>query len=205
MNKTAYSSNNVLALKDSGKAYPTVTPTSILKWRYVAKEEKEIPLTSKTLFFLIFILFLIVNVWPSTSGNQTTVPVEFEKHCDFDLHDVDIQIPIPYRSNLISKNLIFVSAGNPVVGEVTGSTDYDAKKGILHWRVPLIESSASTGSMEFTVPAAHNSAFFPVRVSFRSGSTFCALQVVEVTAEGSDQAVDFTQDTSLTVEQYDIE
>ncbi len=96
MNKTAYSSNNVLALKDSGKAYPTVTPTSILKWRYVAKEEKEIPLTSLTLLFNFFSYFFFkVNVWPSTSGNQTTVPVEFEKHCDFDLHDVDIQIPIP--------------------------------------------------------------------------------------------------------------
>lgn len=52
MNKTAFSTDNTLALKDPGKAYPTVTPTSILKWRYVAKDDKEIPLTSKFIFSL---------------------------------------------------------------------------------------------------------------------------------------------------------
>lgn len=177
MNKTAFSTDNTLALKDPGKAYPTVTPTSILKWRYVAKDDKEIPLT--------------INVWPSTSGSETTVPVEFEKHCNFDLHDVDIIIPIP--------------AGTPVVGEVTGSTEFESRKGLLHWRVPLIDSSSNTGSMEFTVPAANASSFFPVHVSFRSNTTFCALQVVAVSEEGSNSNVEFTQDTSLTVEQYDIE
>lgn len=38
---------------------------------------------------------LLVNLWPSTGGGETTVPVEYEKNCDFDLVDVTIAIPIP--------------------------------------------------------------------------------------------------------------
>jgi len=177
MNKNSFNNDNILALKDTGKAYPLVTPTSILKWRWATKEEKMMPLT--------------INLWPSASGGETTVPVEFEKHCPFDLHDVDISIPIP--------------GGPPVIGEIVGSSEWDSKKGILHWKIPLIDSSSSTGSMEFTVPNAPASAFFPVHVNFKSVSTFCAVQVVAVTNEGSDQGLDFSQETSLSVEQYDIE
>jgi len=177
MNKNLFSNDDILALKDTGKAFPTVTPTSILKWRYATKEEKMIPLT--------------INVWPSTSGNETTVPVEFEKHCDFDLHDVDIAIPIPGTA--------------PVIGEIVGSSEFDHKHRILHWKIPLIDKETSNGSMEFTVPAAQSASFFPVRVNFKSNQTFCAVQVVAITMEGSDQAVDFSQETQLSVEQYDIE
>ena len=110
-----------------------------------------------------------------------------------------------YRKFLLPFNSNTFSAGTPVVGEVTGSTEFESRKGLLHWRVPLIDSSSNTGSMEFTVPAANASSFFPVHVSFRSNTTFCALQVVAVSEEGSNSNVEFTQDTSLTVEQYDIE
>lgn len=177
MNKTLFSSDNVLALKEPGKAYPTVTPTGILKWRYQTNDEKMIPLS--------------INVWPSTSSGETTVPIQFEKHCDFDLHDVTISVPIPGNAG-------------PIINEIVGSSEYDSKKGILHWKIPLIHKGNSNGNMEFTVPSSSASSFFPVRVSFKSNTTFCAIQVVSTTDE-KDQSVDFTQDTSLGVDQYDIE
>lgn len=53
MNKNLYSGENTLALKDSTKAYPLNTPSSILKWRYVTKDEKMVPLTS-TSYIMLF-------------------------------------------------------------------------------------------------------------------------------------------------------
>ena len=77
-------------------------------------------------------------------------------------------------------------------------------QGVLHWKIPLIDSSSPNGSLEFAVGAANSSGFFPVRVSFRTNHTYCAMQVVAVTDE-NDQGVDFTSDSGLSVEQYDIE
>jgi len=166
---------NILALKDS-KAYPLGVSSSILKWRYASKDEKMVPLT--------------INVWPSTSGGQTTVPVEYEKHCNFDLVDVVVTIPIP--------------GGAPLIGEIVGSSDFDAKKGLLYWKIPLIDDSNKTGSLEFTVPTAPSSAFLPVQVDFKSNQTFAAIQAVSVTGE-SNQSVDFASETLLSVEQYEIQ
>jgi len=178
MNKTLYANDNVLALKDSSKAFPVGTTSSILKWRYATKDEKMIPLT--------------INVWPQTSGGETTVPVEYEKNCDFDLADVTIAIHIPGAA--------------PVIGDIEqGTVEYDPKKAILSWKIPLIDDSNKTGSFEFTVPPAQNSAFFPVVVDFRSNQTFCALQVVGVSLEEGNKPADYASDVSLTVEQFEIQ
>jgi len=60
--------------------------------------------------------------------------------------------------------------------------------------------------MEFTVPTAPTSSFFPIHVSFTAKSTFCAIQVVSVTnPDSGNSSVDFTLETLLEVEQYDIE
>jgi len=177
INKALYN-DNVLALKDATRTYPVGTPSSILKWRYVSKDEKSIPLT--------------INVWPSVSGGETTVPVEYEKKAPFDLSDVVISIPIPGAA--------------PVVGECEGSCDFDSKKSVLNWRIPLIDDSNKTGSMEFTVPAADTTAFLPVDVSFKTNQTYCAIQAVAVTFDdGSNKGVDFSTDVSLSTEQYQIE
>jgi hypothetical protein len=178
MDKNLYAKNQILAVKDASKSYPIGTPSSVLKWRMVSKDENQIPLT--------------INVWPSSGGGETTVPVEYEKKCDFDLANVVIAIPIPGAS--------------PVVGEVVGSYDYDPKKNILYWRIPLIDNDNKTGSLEFTVPQAPSSGFFPVRVDFTSNTTFAPVQIVAVT-EGDAQngTVDFTPEFNLSVEQYDIE
>jgi len=178
MNKNLYANDNILALKDSSKAFPVGTASSILKWRYATKDEKMIPLT--------------INVWPQTSGGETSVPIEYEKNCDFDLADVTITLHIP--------------GGAPVIGDIEqGTAEYDSKKQILSWKIPLIDDSNKTGSMEFTVPPAQNSAFFPVTVDFRSNQTFCALQVVGVTLEDGNKPADFASEVSLTVEQFEIQ
>jgi len=131
-------------------------------------------------------------VWPSTAGGETTVTVEFEKNCPFDLSDVNISIPIPGAS--------------PKIENATGSCEYDSKKNILHWRLPLIDKDGSSGNMEFSVPAAKNAGFFPVKVSFVTNHTYANIDVATVFAndEGKDSA-DYVSEHVLSVEQFDIE
>eukprot|EP01119_Soliformovum_irregulare_P014866 TRINITY_DN4104_c0_g1_i1.p1 TRINITY_DN4104_c0_g1~~TRINITY_DN4104_c0_g1_i1.p1 ORF type:complete len:510 (-),score=182.22 TRINITY_DN4104_c0_g1_i1:193-1581(-) len=176
MNKALFA-DSVLALKDASKSYSKGAPSSVLKWRWVNTDEKLMPLT--------------VSIWPSTSGGETTVPIEFEKNCDFDLHNVVISIPIP-------------GGGAPVVGEIVGNYEFDPKNQILRWQIPLIDSENKTGSMEFTIHQSPNNAFFPVNVAFEASRTYAALEVADVTGEDG-QSAQFAQDSTLSVELYQIQ
>lgn len=66
--------------------------------------------------------------------------------------------------------------GAPVVGEVDGDYSYDAKKHVLNWRLAVIDSSNSQGSMEFTI-AGMPDGFFPIQVSFVSTKSYCNIEV----------------------------
>jgi len=74
-------------------------------------------------------------------------------------------------------------AGAPVVGECEGDYRHDSRKNILDWRLPVIDASNKSGSMEFTV-TGHTNDFFPVTVNFVSKKSFCDIEVSEfVTAQ----------------------
>eukprot|EP01117_Protostelium_nocturnum_P012656 TRINITY_DN465_c0_g1_i1.p1 TRINITY_DN465_c0_g1~~TRINITY_DN465_c0_g1_i1.p1 ORF type:complete len:504 (+),score=226.97 TRINITY_DN465_c0_g1_i1:123-1634(+) len=171
MDKALFTSKNILALKDDSKSYLNSTPSPVLKWRFATKDEDMIPLQ--------------ISVWPTGSG-KITVPVEYEKKCNFDLHDVIISIPIP---------------SSPIVGDSTGSCEYDARKGILHWKIPLIDDSNPNGSIEFTVQGNSSTSFVPVSVSFKSNGTYSNLSV-EGVANESNQPVNYSSDVGLVVESY---
>ena len=66
--------------------------------------------------------------------------------------------------------------GSPVVGEVDGEYNYDSKKHVLQWRLPVIDASNKSGSMEFSIPAIPDD-FFPIRVSFISTKLYCHIEV----------------------------
>lgn len=66
--------------------------------------------------------------------------------------------------------------GAPVVGEVDGEYSYEAKKHLLNWRLAMIDSSSTQGSMEFSIPGMPAD-FFPVRVSFVSSKPYCNIEV----------------------------
>jgi len=176
MDKDLYSNDSILALKSSSKNYQLNIPTSILKWRFQTTDENYIPLS--------------VNLWPSSSGGESTVPVEFEKKVPIEFSDILISIPIPGPA--------------PVVGEVEGSCDFDSKKSVLYWRIPLIDNKKKTGSMEFTVPEAKNSQFFPVSVSFVSNKTLCPIEVIAAVDEKGTN-IQFSTESNLSPELYKIE
>ena len=66
--------------------------------------------------------------------------------------------------------------GAPIVGDCEGDYRHDSRKNILEWRLPVIDASNKSGSMEFTI-AGHTNDFFPVAVNFMSKKSFCDIEV----------------------------
>lgn len=46
-------------------------------------------------YYLLTSLFVSVNCWPSVSGNETYVSIEYEASTMFDLQNVVISVPLP--------------------------------------------------------------------------------------------------------------
>jgi hypothetical protein len=141
IDKAGYSSNNILGLKDPSRPFPLKSELGILKWRMQAKDDSLVPIT--------------INCWPSISGGQTYVNIEYESTSDFDLQDVTIAIPLP--------------GGAPSVNQVDGEWRFDSKRNALLWTLDLIDDTNRSGSMEFVVAAADPDTFYPVEVSFSPG------------------------------------
>merc|ERR1719197_553474 len=81
MDKTLYNSQGVLGLKDPNRPFPTNSSLGVLKWRFKTTDEDMVP--------------LVINCWPSPSGSESYVNIEYEATDKFDLHNVQILIPIP--------------------------------------------------------------------------------------------------------------
>jgi coatomer subunit delta len=81
IDKGTYGSSNVLGLKDPSRPFPTGSELGVLKWFCKTKDESFVPLT--------------INCWPSISGNQSYINVEYESTATYDLQNVVIAIPVP--------------------------------------------------------------------------------------------------------------
>eukprot|EP01097_Dermamoeba_algensis_P002861 TRINITY_DN2134_c0_g1_i2.p1 TRINITY_DN2134_c0_g1~~TRINITY_DN2134_c0_g1_i2.p1 ORF type:complete len:523 (+),score=129.75 TRINITY_DN2134_c0_g1_i2:60-1571(+) len=179
INKPLYAQDRVLALKDAPFAFPAGSAVRLLRWRAQSKDEALVPLT--------------VNCWPTNeSDGTTTVNMEYQLNSSkFALRDVSIVIPVPVRQ--------------VVVNQVDGESKVDPKIQALEWNLPLIDSSNNTGSMEFALPFnGDNSAFFPIHVHFKSNTTFCPIEVEQVSMIENGQPVKYAQNKVMEVEQYEI-
>ena len=63
----------------------------------------------------------------------------------------------------------------PVVAENDGDYTFDKRNG-LQWRLPVIDATNKTGSMEFSC-GGNPDDFFPVHVSFFSKKTYSQIKV----------------------------
>ena len=54
---------------------------------------------------------LTINCWPSSSGADSYVNIEYESTVEFDLHNVAISIPVPSASSAPRINQV---RGNPL-------------------------------------------------------------------------------------------
>ncbi|KAI8022163.1 Coatomer subunit delta [Camellia lanceoleosa] len=181
INKELFSNDNILGLKDSNRPFPTGQSTDgvgLLKWRMQSVDESVVPLT--------------INCWPSVSGNETYVSIEYEASSMFDLQNVVISVPLPALREA------------PNVRQIDGEWRYDSRNSILAWSILLIDNSNRSGSMEFVVPPADSSVFFPISVRFTAANTFSDLKVTNILPLRGGPSPKFSQRTLLSTENYEV-
>ncbi|KAL6999923.1 hypothetical protein U1Q18_001076 [Sarracenia purpurea var. burkii] len=181
INKELFSNENILGLKDPNRPFPTGQSgdgVGLLKWRMQSADESVVPLT--------------INCWPSVSGNETYVNIEYEASSMFDLQNVVISVPLPALREA------------PNVRQIDGDWRYDSRNSILEWSILLIDNSNRSGSMEFVVPSADSSVFFPISVRFTATNTFSDLKVLNILPLKGGPSPKFAQRTILSTEDYQV-
>jgi len=178
IDKGAYSSGGVLGLKDPARPFPTGSALGILKWRLQTTDDSLAPLS--------------INCWPSTSGAESYVNIEYEAIEGLDLQTVVIAIPLPALSHA------------PRVSQVDGDWRYDPRRSVMLWTIDLIDDQNRSGSLEFVVPACDSGVFFPVEVNFTATKTLCDVQVLSVTSNDTGAPVKFAYTTLLSTDEYQI-
>ncbi|XP_024983173.1 coatomer subunit delta-like [Cynara cardunculus var. scolymus] len=181
INKELFSNENILGSKDPNRPFPAGQSgdgLGLLKWRLQSKDESDVPLT--------------INCWPSVSGNETYVSIEYEASSMFDLQNVVISVPLPALREA------------PNVKQIDGEWRYDSRNSILEWSILIIDDSNRSGSMEFVVPPADSSAFFPISVRFSATSTFSGMKVASILPLKGGAAPKFSQRTQLVTESYQV-
>ena len=169
----------MVGLKDPTREFPSGSALGVLKWRYQSMDEAEVP--------------LMISAWPSVSGGESFVNIEYECNAPFDLHDVQIVVPVP------------ALASPPKVNQIDGDYQYDARRSAFVWKNDLIDADNASGSAEFVVPASDPSAFFPINVSFTAKQTLCGLAIDRVMTASGDEDVKYGCRQSLATESYVVE
>uniref|UniRef100_A0A0E0EKW4 Coatomer subunit delta n=1 Tax=Oryza meridionalis TaxID=40149 RepID=A0A0E0EKW4_9ORYZ len=155
INKDLFNSQQILGAKDPIRPFPSgQNETPLVKWRIQGMNESSLPLS--------------VNCWPSILGNETYVNIEYEASEMFDLHSVIISIPLPALREA------------PRVRQIDGEWKYDSRNSVLEWSIILIDQSNRSGSMEFVVPPADPSMFYPISVGFSASNTFSNVKVTGI-------------------------
>lgn len=184
INKDLFSRENLLGLKDPSKPFPAAGQLGdplglgLVKWRMQSAQESVVPLS--------------INCWPSVSSGETYVNIEYEASEVFDLQNVVISIPLPALRD------------PPTVNQVDGDWRYDARRSVLEWSIFLIDSTNRSGSMEFVVPPADPSSFFPIDVRFSTAKTFCDIKVANVIPVNGGSPLKFASRTQLITENYQV-
>jgi hypothetical protein len=182
INKDLFAKENILGLKDRNRPFPTGQAgdgVGLLRWRMQTVDESVVPLT--------------INCWPTVSGNESYVSIEYESSSTFDLQNVVISVPLPALREA------------PNVKQIDGEWRYDAKNSVLLWSILLIDDSNRSGSMEFVVPQADSSVFFPVSVRFTASDTFSGLKVTNILPLRDGNPPRFSQRTQLITENYQVD
>ncbi|KAE8726044.1 Coatomer subunit delta-2 [Hibiscus syriacus] len=144
MSKELFVNENILGLKDPNRPFPT-GPAGDAAGVGLLKWRMQSADES--------MVPLTINCWPSVSGNETYVSIIF------DLRNVVISVPLPALREA------------PNVNQIDGEWRYDSRNSVLEWSIVLIDNSNCSGSMEFVVPPADSSVFFPISVRFSATMT----------------------------------
>ncbi|KAF9365880.1 Coatomer subunit delta [Mortierella sp. NVP85] len=179
VNKALFGSDKIIAFRDSSKEFPLNTPTGVLRWRFISKDEGSIPLS--------------INCWPSPAGDGTCdVNIEYQlENENMTFKNVNIIIPLP-------------QGATPTVGEVDGEYAVDHQQHALIWQLPSISSENASGSMEFNCRGEDTESYFPVSVQFESERLICDVDVLAVTQVADGSEIPFSKQSILTPVEYSV-
>ncbi|KAG0361576.1 Coatomer subunit delta [Podila minutissima] len=179
VNKVLFNNEKIIAFRDSSKEFPLNTPTGVLRWRFISKDESSIPLS--------------INCWPSPAGDGSSdVNIEYQlENEEMEFKNVNIIIPLPHGSS-------------PTVGEVDGEYLVDRQQGVLIWQLPSISAENPSGSLEFNCEGDDTESFFPVSVQFESERLICDVDVLDVTQISDGSSVPFSKQSILTPAEYSV-
>lgn len=178
IDKQLHANEGILGLKDPNRPFPCGSALGILKWRFQSRDESKVP--------------IIINCWPSVSGGESFVSIEYEASDVMEYENVSIIIPLPS------------SREPPTINSCDGEFAVDSRRNELVWTIDLIDDSNRNGSMEFVTPACDGELFFPVQVNFSARSTLCDVRIVGVSRTTDDTPVKYGGETKLTVEEYTV-
>lgn len=179
IHKELFNSQQIVGAKDPNRPFPSgQNETPLVKWRIQGMNESNLPLS--------------VNCWPSVSGNETYVNIEYEASEMFDLNNVVISIPLPALREA------------PTVKQIDGEWKYDSRNSVLEWSIILIDQSNRSGSMEFIVPPADPSTFFPISIGFAASNTFSDLKVTGIHPLKEGNPPKYSQRVRLVAANYQI-
>lgn len=101
IDKSLYTSRQLLGVKDPTKPFPVGLPQVILKWRFQSNDVDLVPIT--------------VNCWPTPSSAETFINIEYEATAKYDLHNVVITIPgVPVAPSCLLAPCSITAFQNPV-------------------------------------------------------------------------------------------
>jgi len=174
--KPDYENKGILTLKGS-KGLPLKRPVGVLKWSYHGEDACP----------------LMINCWPEDEGSGSmNINIEYElMRPGMTLRDVNILIPVG-------------TTDNPSIESIDGQYTFNANAGLMCWYHDLINSTNSTGSLEFSILGSNVDDFFPVHVEFKSDSLLCPVDVTDVTHTSDGSAVPNVLHKSVSIESYKI-
>ncbi|SCZ94410.1 BZ3500_MvSof-1268-A1-R1_Chr12-2g03881 [Microbotryum saponariae] len=182
VDKNAWTQRGEIKLKEGKKGFPVGQGLGVLKWRMTGTDESVIPIS--------------INCWPSSDNGICTVNLEYElENTSIALHNVLISIALPPGSQ-------------PALSEApaNGSYSLNPETSRLDWVIDEVSVAAGTtsGSLEFEVDGDDVDAFFPVVVDFVSQKGLSGVEILSVTSPADQSQVDFSIDSLLAVDKYEV-
>ncbi|KAF5402652.1 Coatomer subunit delta [Paragonimus heterotremus] len=181
LDKKAFLSTSWLQIKPGGKSFPIEQEVGVLRWRLQTQDESVLPIT--------------INCWPNEIRGGFEVNIEYElQNTELELHDVCLSVPLPPNSK------------SPAVGNFDGDYEVNSRKTQLDWRLPLIDASSPSGSIEFTLSTERGATadqFFPLKLTLHAAKSICGIRVIEA-SDPQGRSVPFSTETRLYAEKYEI-
>eukprot|EP00668_Euglena_longa_P046326 GGOE01062011.1.p1 GENE.GGOE01062011.1~~GGOE01062011.1.p1 ORF type:complete len:510 (+),score=103.66 GGOE01062011.1:142-1530(+) len=175
INKTPWTKDRVLSLKDPSKPFPVGTALGIVRWRLQNTAD--------------FVPPISVNCWPGDSA----VTIEYEcERSEVVLTNVQISIPMG-------------GATPEVGDMDCGVHSYDPRSQVLTWTIDKVDKDNLQGSMEVNLDSnVDAAAFFPVDIQFFAETCLASVVVTDVLSNDTGLSVPYSTEVLVAVDSYQV-